>query len=276
MADQLPRYAAVPLQRFVDNWQSDFRLLHLCMRGIGVLKGVPDLFEILIEDCEPEEHKKLASDLSEARKEAELAEKERETGFPLLHAHALVGMWGALQAAIEDMLVGILLNEPELLKKKCFAKIKLPLAEFETKDKDERMRFLLAELARNLGPKNGAAMFEGLLQHFDLAGKVADEDRKMLWQAHHLRNVLVHRASLADRRLVQACPWLKLQVNEPVTISHEMLGHCGGAVCHYVLALARRLAKRYNFTIPAPPATVLAAGDPQPSSSTDAAESPTE
>lgn len=216
------------------------------MRGIHVLTAMPGIFEAVIDGANDEERARLTSDLTEAKSEAELAENERKEGFPLLHAHVLVGMWAALEAAIEDMLVGILLNEPDALKEEAFAKVRIPLAEFETKDKEERMRFLIAELGRNLGKKNGVDAFETLLQCFHLSGSVDDEDRKMIWQTHHLRNVLVHRASRADRRLVDACPWLQLNVNDPVTISPETLGRCASAIYGYVVTVAHRLGKRYH------------------------------
>src|SRR5258706_1188649 len=151
MANEIPRYAAAPVQGFLDSWRSDFRLLHLSMRGIHVLTAMPGIFEALIPSSDPTEVEKLNSDLVEAKKEADFAENECKTGFPLLHAHALVGMWGALEAAIEDLLVAILINEPDVLNKEAFAKVRIPLAEFETKDKEERMRFLIADLGRNLG-----------------------------------------------------------------------------------------------------------------------------
>lgn len=246
MAGEIPRYAAVPLQRFLDSWKSDFRLLHLSMRGIRVLTGMPGIFQALIPGAEPEEQARLNSNLTEAKKEAELAENECKTGFPLLHAHALVAMWAALEVAIEDMLVSILLNEPEVLKKEAFAKVRVSLSEFESKNKEERMRFLIADLGRNLGRRNGVEAFEALLQHFDLSGHVEDDVRKMIWQTHHLRNVVVHRASRADRRLVEACPWLGLNVNDPVVISHKMLHECAPELCHYVLTVTHRLGKRYD------------------------------
>jgi hypothetical protein len=61
-----------------------------------------------------------------------------------------------------------------------------------------------------------------------------------------MRNVIVHRASLADRRLVEACPWLNLQINDPVTVPHKSLDMAGRAVCACVLTLTHRLGKRYN------------------------------
>jgi hypothetical protein len=246
MRQALPRYAANPLQRFLNSLKGDSRLLHLCMRGIGVLTHMPGIFEAVMQDSPPKDQAQLNADLAESKKEAELCENERTTGFPLLHAHAFVAAWGAFEAAVEDMLVGILVNEPETVKQEAFAKIRVPLADFEAKDKEERMRFLVAELGRNLGRKNGVEAFEGLLQFFNLSGPVNDHDRKLIWQMHHLRNVIVHRASLADRRLVEACPWLHLKINDPVIISHKELGLCTGALCSYALTITHRLGDRYE------------------------------
>jgi hypothetical protein len=144
------------------------------------------------------------------------------------------------------MLVGILLNEPEVLRKDVFAKLRVPLAEFEAKDREERVRYLLAEIGRTLGRRNGVDAFECLLAFFDLSGEVDENIKKLFWEAHHMRNVIVHRASLADRRLIDACPWLKLQINDSVTVSHKFLQMAGRALCDYVLIVTHRLGKRYN------------------------------
>jgi hypothetical protein len=48
--------------------------------------------------------------------------------------------------------VNIMLNEPETLNNRAFAKVKIPLAEFQTSDSESRVRFLLAETAKNHGP----------------------------------------------------------------------------------------------------------------------------
>jgi hypothetical protein len=246
MVDYIPRYAAAPLQLFVDSWKSNVRLLHLSMRGLRVLNRMPGVFEDLLEHSDPDEQARLTSDLSEARKEAELAEQESKTGFPLLHANALVAMWWAMESAIEDMLVGILLNEAEILKKEVFARICVPLVDLETRDREERMRLLLTELGRNLGRKRGVSAFECLLRCFDLSGPVKDDDRKLIWQMHYLRDVIVHRNGCADRRLVEACPWLQLEVNEPVVISHAMFTQFAHAVCGYVVTVTHRLVMRYD------------------------------
>ena len=66
------------------------------------------------------------------------------------------------------------------------------------------MRLLLVELQRNIGRKNGVDLFEELLAYFNLSGVVDGKDKQLLWQMHHIHNVIVHRASRADRRLIKA------------------------------------------------------------------------
>ena len=249
IVNRIPGYAIDPVDRFVESLQSDLRLLHLSTRGIGLLTGMPGVLEVLLRGSNPEDAARLTADVDEAKEEAELAENERRTGFPLLHEHALVALWAALEAAIEDMLVGIMLNEPLVLTGKAFAKIRIPLAEFETSEKEERMRFLIAELGRNIGRAKGVDAFEGLLVHFDLSGEVGDRERKMIWQMQHLRDVLVHRAARADRRLVEACPWLNLAVNDHVNISSELVRDCANALIGYGWIILRRLAKRYGVDV---------------------------
>src|SRR5688572_11644081 len=46
---------------------------------------------------------------------AEFARKERDQGYPILHGQATVGLWAALEALIEDLAVGLLLEWPDRL-----------------------------------------------------------------------------------------------------------------------------------------------------------------
>jgi len=91
-------------------------------------------------------------------------------------------MWGALEVAIEDTVVGILCNEPTVLQGDAFAKVRVPLSEFETMEKDNRMRFLVSEFQRGQTPSNkrGITAFESLLEHVGLGGSVGEDLRKTI------------------------------------------------------------------------------------------------
>jgi hypothetical protein len=249
----VPNYALDPLEAFLAYIRDSDRLLHVSMRGISALRGMPRIIEVLTEVRSGDEPRseKDGSSLEQATADAAFAEKECEAGFPLLHAHTLVGDWGAFEAAIEDMVVGLLLNEPELLQGDALAKVRIPLAEFEALEKDERMRLLISELERNqgIGRKQGVDSFEALLERVGLSGSVDAEIRKVVWEMHHVRNVIVHRGSLADRRLVKNCPWMGLKVADKVVVTHESLGRYTEGLCSYVLALVYRLGARYGVDI---------------------------
>lgn len=77
---------------------------------------------------------------------------------------------------IEDLIVALLLSEPEFLRAEAFSKIRIPLADFETLDKEERMRILLRELQRTLrsDQRHGVNGFEVILGSVELSGEVDD------------------------------------------------------------------------------------------------------
>ena len=92
---------------------------------------------------------------------------------------------------------------------------------------------------------------EYLLGLLGLSGPVEENLKKTIWEMNHIRNVLVHRASCADVRLVEACPWLGLKVGEPVIVKHEALERYGSALVEYTMQIARRLGKHYDVDIDA-------------------------
>jgi hypothetical protein len=40
-----------------------------------------------------------------------------------------------------------------------------------------------------------------------MAGPVPEDTRKVLFEMFHIRNVLAHRAGIADKRFCKQCPW---------------------------------------------------------------------
>ena len=264
MPKDLPDYAADPLRRFMDYARESERLLHISMRGLSMVQRAPQLLQALakvepILDHDVPADKQAAKALETqrslelAKTDAEFADIEEKSGFPLLHAHTLVGLWGALEAAIEDMMVGILLNEPQLLQSDAVGKVKIPIAEFETLEKEERMRLLITEVERNCGysKKFGVDCFDALLETIGVAGAVDPEVKKTCREMHSLRNVIVHRNSIVDRRLVSACPWLGLRIGDKVTVTHDDLGRYYRALIQYGLAITYRLGERYDVDIDA-------------------------
>src|ERR1700731_2179596 len=175
MSKRVPEYALQTMKDGLSYVNEAERLLQMSIKGVSGLRGMPSIIEVLakVEAMDPDDGQpKHRFPIEQANEFAQFAQKEIDSGFPLLHAHTLVGIWGAFEAGVEDMLVGILINEPELLQDQAFGKVRISLAEFEVLDKEDRMRLLLEELARAQGTtrKQGVDKFEALLDRFQLSG----------------------------------------------------------------------------------------------------------
>jgi hypothetical protein len=92
------------------------------------------------------------------------------------------------------------------------------------------------------GPlRNGVNRFECLLQPFGLGGKLDDRTQKVLFELSQVRHVLVHRRRFADRRLLDACPWLSLTSGSKVKITNDMWSEYQKAVAEYLVEIIQRV-----------------------------------
>jgi hypothetical protein len=223
MAD-MPEYARKPLQWFLDYQQECSKLLECSMRGMLLLKDTADA-------------------------EAAFVQQECVNGFPLLHAHTLVGCWGAFEAAMEDLSIELLLNEPTWRKGEAFSRLKIPLAVYESLEPDERMRLLIQELQRSQGGnrKRGTAPFEHALNQFQLS--VDPGIKQTIWEMLNVRNVIVHRGSVADRRLVDACPEMELKIGQLVIVTKPDLNRYTDALSKSIHSLMEQLSQHSRDAI---------------------------
>jgi hypothetical protein len=67
---------------------------------------------------------------------------------------------------------------------------------------------------------------------------------------NHLRNVIVHRRSLADRTFVNACPWLNSKIGERVRVNSETMKVYATMLSGYALDMVYRLTTRYGVPMP--------------------------
>ena len=108
---------------------------------------------------------------------------------------------------------------------------------------EDRPSYLLDLLEQEVasGLKLGVGRFESLLDIFGLSGAVPNFVRRYLFELSQVRNVLVHRRGIADRRLVDQCPWLKLQIGDRVVVRHEQMARYMTAGLAYAMTILQRL-----------------------------------
>jgi hypothetical protein len=244
----VPRWATEDFHQFLDHQEDLATILHLSMNGISMLRGRPHAIKVLAEvDGRVQEEEE---NLKRASKERDLAQREVDSDFPVLHEQAIVALWSALEALVRSFAAAWLANWPGAWQKDAVKKLRVRLGEYEALDPPDRCLWAVDLLDQETsGPlKAGLGRFEGLLETFQLNGPVAEECRKRLFELSQVRHVVVHRRGKADRKLVNACPWLQLKPGDQIKISHEMWRQYNGAVGEYVLELIQRVRVAFGLT----------------------------
>ena len=233
-----------PFERFIDHSERLRQLLHLSRTGISVLRGMPTIVQVL-QDLKPGV-KTGVGKLERAKREAELAQREVLEGFPLLKAQALISLWSALEGALRTFIVRSLQNDKKIFSSEPLQKIRVKISEYERLEGEEKWFYILERLEQETTAplKNGVGRFEVLLEVCGLGGAVHDTDRKALFELNHIRNVLVHRSGIADRRIVEACPSLSLKVGQPLVLTDAMVSRYFEASMQYVTDIIVRLGER--------------------------------
>ncbi len=223
--------------RFAEYTDETTLLVHLHIAGVSRIIDWPRFFAELCGDELLQKHQET---YSRGQTEANSARPEAEKGFPLVHGHALLGLWSALEAMVEDAIVAWIIDKPETLQSADFAKIRVPLAEFSRMDAEDQALYLVSEVQRDSKLAQGITRFERLFDAVGLGGSVNEEVRKAIFEAQQVRNALAHRGGFADRRLVEACPWLELNPGHRLSVTHRKFLYYMQAMRMYAIDLLNR------------------------------------
>lgn len=243
-----PEWATEPLDRFIPQLERLEHVVRLSLIGISRLQGFPELMKVLAEVDEKHrtpEHEKV---IVTAQRDADLAEREIATGFPILFANALVALWSLLEETIRATVAAWLKNDPTVWQVDVIAKLRVRLGEYERLSKEERYYYVaeLMESETSAGLRNGVARFEAMLKPLSLDGPVPDELRKDMFELGQVRNVIVHRGGRIDRQLTNSCPWLNFEVGNELSIKKEQFDQYLKAVQNYVLLIVCRIGEHFG------------------------------
>jgi hypothetical protein len=79
-----PGWATAPFKQFLEDVERLSHVVRLSARGISMLRAAPNLMEALMK-VEEDSSKSKKTQLNDAKKEADLAQREVDSGFPVLH-----------------------------------------------------------------------------------------------------------------------------------------------------------------------------------------------
>jgi hypothetical protein len=225
-----------------------------------MLRGAPELMEA-VQKAEADEielsegdrnisSEDAAKRLEQVREEAKLARQEVDKGFPLLYSPMLVSLWSSLEDLMHTFLAAWVTHTPGAKQAEALQKLKVKLSEYEALDEEEK-GFYIVELLEREGRsplKQGASRFEHLLDSFALAGAVDSDVRESLFEMNHIRNVLVHRRGVVDKRFVDACPHLGFSIGDSVSVDRRSFDRYSNSVAKYVLQVFSRVRDCFDAT----------------------------
>lgn len=256
---KLPDWAREPLVHFLNSLKRSHDFYHLAIDGITIIyKSFERVEELTAElqklddeagikrDPEPDELKRREW----AKGRAELAQNEVNQGFPLLHEQAAVDIWATIEVLAKELAAAWLENYTGATQIDAVRRIRIRLADYEAMSPGERYDYLVSELERELSAalKSGVNRFETLLEPFGLSGPVDDTTKKELFELSHVRNVIVHRRGAADKKLIEACPWLGLRPGDPVKIDSDAYHRYFDAAFEYEKIVLDRLNRFFDVT----------------------------
>jgi hypothetical protein len=237
------------IDRHAEFARENSQLLHLSKQGLQWISRQPAAM-LAVDNWERVTEKYDEEKAKIRREQAQLAAAsvtpEVHAGFPLLHAHATVSSWSMLESCVESVILEWLLANPRALQTDSVSKIKIELGQYEGLDPDQRMRYIIDEIKRSTKAdlKIGAGRFEAILDALEIKTSISQDLKKKLMELSQIRNILVHKAGIADRRLVESCPWLRFEIGQRVRVDYPMYKEIEAAVPEYVGTVVRRLKER--------------------------------
>lgn len=240
------KHVLEPAGFFLRYAEESRELIELSVRGTTLLVRQPTLTKALLDLSEyraGEPDPERQAILDTAQRLADLATREIDRDFPLLHAHAIVGIWGALESWIDEMCCRWITLFPE----HCDwgeRRVKVSAADFLESAPNQRARLLLAAVKadRKVEEKLGVGQFESILGSLGLGGSVPTTISRSLLGMQQVRHIYAHRAGNADEAFIERCgELLDCTLGERVIVDSEAISNYVGAAIQYTHILHLRV-----------------------------------
>ncbi|MFD6142259.1 hypothetical protein [Promicromonospora sp. NPDC060271] len=215
-AASIPGHGAV--QGFMEYAADTFEAVGVAIRGAHVLVDTADLMRhyrsagAKVDPVDQELH------------DAAVPARDSIAGdFAILHGHALMGAWGALEACIDDVAIDWLTETEGACALSATNTLKVSLGDYLALKGDARWPWLLDQIkrAQSSSLKSGVGQFETVLSAVGLGGGVDPHIRTAIHYTKAIRNVIAHKGGRVDARFVEACPDLGLTEGERLSVTSK-------------------------------------------------------
>jgi hypothetical protein len=235
-----------PFRRYHEHHNRVAELLHTVQEALHFVQARPALIELLKSEWG---EAKTAREVALAEHNAKVARAQADSGHPLLHAQAVVLMWGGLEVLMLDFLAQWLLRVPDVRQLEAVKHLKVEFGAYENLAPEDRANYLLERLEEKLGSRRagGIERFEILFRTFGMTSAIEQQIAQDLLELSAVRNLLVHKGGIIDVRFRSQCPWVALSVGTALLVTHHDYHRYFDAADLYVFEIQQRLGARYGL-----------------------------
>jgi hypothetical protein len=231
----------------------------ICIRALGQSTKAVQILEAtqrIAKQAKFSEHILTEEEIVRVKKRAseveEFANQQKGVGFSYLFSLAVVRLWSILEAMVDDLVIDFLRRPDECKDKDLIYSLKGPLLEFATAPPERQADFLTERLkdAVKAGLQAGVGRFEAMLDPIGLGGGIDPDVRRVLFELSQVRNAIVHKAGIPDQRFIDNCPWLNLNLDEPINVNAENFQLYYMSAYYYAIEIRLRTEHFWGYERP--------------------------
>lgn len=228
----------------------------LAVTGLNAAQGEPGMLRALRDvqrgRAGTRSEAEWSKEIEMADKKSSVAKQHADSGFGYLYELMLIKFWSILEAGVEEIAIECLKRPEECKDSDLLRSLKGPLLEFSSASDDQRAEFLYSEIkvATRSPLKIGVGVFESILEPLGMGGPVDDLTKRLLLELQQKRHAFVHRRGVADKRFVDACPFLEYTVGQSISVDQTSVRRLGVGVALYNFELSRRNFQRAGLGVP--------------------------
>jgi hypothetical protein len=163
-----------------------------------------------------------------------------------LHGLAYVRLCTALETTADRLLLAMLSEKEAWLRYPGVSSIKalrVDVVRLLNFSRHEQVEYLAREIRQGVAAslKEGVGRYESVLEAVGLSGPVPESVRSAIFELTEVRNVVVHRNAIADRRLKERCPRLQCEIGHAISIPRIDFAVVSSAAIAYLLEIWGRV-----------------------------------
>ena len=223
--------------------------VNICWQGLGLWHGINSTEQKRIIDSIERDEQRRTAWLEHTKKLKPFIEDQSARGFPFLYTFASAQLWAILEAYIQDFVLELLRDESSVRKTKGVLELEGPLMQFIAASPAEQAEILFAKLLQKRGQRfayDGIGGFQLVLKEVGLGGPVHDAVRACLYELYHVRNLVLHRNGVVDKKFKESGLGFDVEIGQEIMLTHARFSRYGAACAWYVLETLRRFYGRID------------------------------